>query len=170
MGVNLAAFNTMKPFALNMTLVSTLMGEQKASYEGTFVQMASEQKKEILGLETVQDQFDAVNTQTLDEQADEIVEFIQERDESKELFDRMLKLYLEGNPDKIYLMTQEFYDGDKEVIENMLDKRNKNWIPVLKEQFAAGPRFVGVGAAHLGGENGVINLLRKEGYTLNPIN
>ncbi len=169
LGMNLAAFNTMKPFAINAMLLPTFMGKQIASYEATFIQMAGAQKKEILGLESVQDQFDAINAQTLEEQADEIVEYIQESDEMQKLFDKMLELYLEGNPDKIYKMTQEYYDGDQEMITSMLDNRNKSWIPVLNEQFAAGSRFVGVGAAHLGGENGVINLLRNEGYKVIPL-
>jgi uncharacterized protein len=51
----------------------------------------------------------------------------------------------------------------------MLDNRNKNWIPKIIE-FAKEQRvFFGFGAGHLPGENGVINLLRKEGYTVKAV-
>ena len=53
--------------------------------------------------------------------------------------------------------------------DKMLDNRNKNWIPKIIE-FAKEQRvFFGVGAGHLPGENGVINLLRKEGYTVKAV-
>ncbi|RZL39279.1 MAG: TraB/GumN family protein, partial [Pedobacter sp.] len=47
-----------------------------------------------------------------------------------------------------------------------LVNRNKKWIPVISTTSREKPTFFGVGAAHLIGENGVINLLRKSGFTV----
>ena len=170
LGMNLMAFNTMKPFIINTMLVQSFFGKELASYEETFIMMAGEQGKEILGLETVAEQFAAVDAQSYEDQADDIVEFIEESEETQKLFNKMLELYLEGDADKLYTMTREFYDGDDNMVKSMLDQRNANWIPVLEKQMAQGSRFVGVGAAHLGGENGVIQLLRDAGYKVTPVN
>ena len=51
----------------------------------------------------------------------------------------------------------------------MLQNRNQNWIPVMATEMKKAPTFFAVGAAHLGGINGVINLLRKRGYLVKPI-
>ena len=51
----------------------------------------------------------------------------------------------------------------------MVDERNANWIPVIEKNIAVTPSFIGVGAGHLGGKNGVISLLRARGYKLTPI-
>lgn len=53
--------------------------------------------------------------------------------------------------------------------EEMLDNRNKKWIPQIIEMSKEAPTFYAVGAGHLGGETGVIRLLRKEGFKVTPV-
>ena len=57
----------------------------------------------------------------------------------------------------------------KEYEDVLLVKRNKNWIPKIGEMATAKSTFFAVGAGHLPGKNGVINLLKAAGYTLTPI-
>ena len=47
--------------------------------------------------------------------------------------------------------------------------RNRAWIPVLTEAAAKGPVFAAFGALHLSGQDGVLNLLQKEGFTLEEL-
>ena len=54
-------------------------------------------------------------------------------------------------------------------MEKLLDERNAKWIPVIEKNIALTPSFIAVGAGHLGGKKGVLNLLRKKGYKLTPI-
>ncbi len=51
----------------------------------------------------------------------------------------------------------------------LLTNRNKNWIPVITREARAMPSFFAFGAGHLGGKDGVINLLRKKGFKVTPI-
>jgi uncharacterized protein YbaP (TraB family) len=51
----------------------------------------------------------------------------------------------------------------------LLYGRNRKWVKSLAGLFPDKSLLVAVGAAHLPGEGGVINLLRKQGYTLNPV-
>ena len=51
----------------------------------------------------------------------------------------------------------------------LLDKRNINWVGQLKKIMKKESVVVAVGAGHLVGEKGLIELLRKEGYTVRPI-
>ncbi len=64
-------------------------------------------------------------------------------------------------------------DDDDEISDYsdlLLTNRNKKWIPEIIEQAKLKPTFFAVGAAHLGNDVGVINLLRKQGYTVTPVN
>ena len=62
---------------------------------------------------------------------------------------------------------KEFGDiGDNDIL---LNNRNRNWVKQLKTIMKKESVFVAVGAGHLVGESGVIALLKKEGYTLTPI-
>ncbi len=51
----------------------------------------------------------------------------------------------------------------------LLDNRNRNWVGQLKTIMKQAAVFVAVGAGHLPGKTGLIALLRKEGYTLRPV-
>lgn len=53
--------------------------------------------------------------------------------------------------------------------ELLMAARNRAWIPVLTEAAAQGPVFAAFGALHLSGENGVLNLLQSEGFTLEEL-
>ena len=53
--------------------------------------------------------------------------------------------------------------------ENLLVKRNKNWIPKIEQLIQQKTCFIAVGAGHLAGENGILELLRKQGFTVEPI-
>jgi uncharacterized protein YbaP (TraB family) len=56
--------------------------------------------------------------------------------------------------------------------ELLLTKRNKNWIPMIRDAMEAeggGSLLFAVGAGHLGGEQGVIALLRGAGLTVEPV-
>jgi uncharacterized protein YbaP (TraB family) len=53
--------------------------------------------------------------------------------------------------------------------DQLLNNRNKNWIDRITKIAQEKPTFFGVGAAHLGGEMGVIYLLRKNGFKVEPV-
>lgn len=50
--------------------------------------------------------------------------------------------------------------------EALVNARNRAWIPVIEAAAAQGPLFVGFGALHLAGDQGVLNLLAQNGWTL----
>ncbi len=66
--------------------------------------------------------------------------------------------------------SREDVDADFARMEELLmNSRNRMWIPVLTEAAAEGPVFAAFGALHLSGEEGVLNLLQAEGFTLEEL-
>jgi len=47
--------------------------------------------------------------------------------------------------------------------------RNAYWIPIIEEHASRCACLIAVGCRHLPGQGGVINLLRKKGYTVTPV-
>lgn len=75
------------------------------------------------------------------------------------------------NEFSIWLAERQNLDFDprafnESFMKNLLDGRNQNWMPALMQHLNGGKAFVGVGALHLPGEAGLIELLRAEGYTV----
>lgn len=133
-------------------------------YEVEFMQQAMANKKEILGLEKVEAQVTGFSESYTNE---EFIEQLKYYDTS--YFDEMVAIYKEENLNGLYEMVidEKFMDADAKTI--MLDNRNKNWVLLMPELMKVQPVFFAVGAGHLPGENGVINLLRNAGYSVKPV-
>ena len=66
--------------------------------------------------------------------------------------------------------TPEQVDAEMAVLEELLmNSRNRAWIPVIEKAAAQGPVVVAFGALHLSGEEGVLNLLQRNGWTVTPL-
>jgi len=139
------------------------------SYEMEFMKMAQETEKPIDGLETAEFQMSMISDSIpYDVQARMLVESIQVEDQGADQFEEMVKLYKAQDIEAM----QSMMDAEESLSEYgdlLLVQRNRNWIPVMSGMMTEQPTFFAVGAGHLGGEEGVIALLREAGYTLRPL-
>ncbi len=149
---------------------SLMGGGDMMSYEMEFMAMAEEQEKETGGLETAAYQMSMFDSIPYKAQADMLVESIKTADEDDgvDQLQEMVDMY--KNQD-INAMVR-LMEGDEDLGEFgdlLLNNRNKNWIPVMGEMMREQVTFFAVGAGHLGGKEGVINLLRDEGYEVKSL-
>jgi len=69
--------------------------------------------------------------------------------------------------ERAHMREAGYSDAELDAFENeMVYSRNASWIPQLDDLFTTGGAFVAVGAAHLRGPRGVVELLRAKGYTI----
>jgi uncharacterized protein len=81
---------------------------------------------------------------------------------------KLLDLYQKQNMRRLDSLT--FYGRSfNKLTDIMLTNRNIKWVPKLEKSIGNESTFIAVGCAHLIGENGLINLLVKSGYTMRPI-
>lgn len=169
LGMGFAQFNRFKPVYLSSTVMSSFVGKQIASFEMTFVSMAKEAGKELKGLETAGEQLAIFDSISYEEQLDDLVEMLEDPVEAKSLFSNLVKKYKSENIDSLYNYTLSYFDNDQEMIDKLLLNRNKNWAEKIPKISREKKVLYAVGAGHLGGERGVIQLLRDKGYTLTPV-
>jgi uncharacterized protein YbaP (TraB family) len=98
----------------------------------------------------------------------DLMEMVNEEEKMAGFYDRMISTYRNEDLNALYNLTLEDAASKKEV-EMLLTKRNREWISRIESLSAEVPTFYGVGAAHLGGEDGLVNLLRREGYEVTPL-
>lgn len=126
--------------------------------------------KNVGSLETMEQQMNILFGGSLKEQAKSLVILMDHFDQLDYFVQIMNDAYMAQDLDKLLsLMTDEKYGANKEELERILYARNKNWDAQLKEILPKNePIFIVVGAGHLPGEDGIIKLLRKQGYTVEP--
>ena len=171
LGNGLGQLGGLQPIALLSAMYITLMKCQPASYDLTFAELAGKGGKEVLGLETIQEQLAVLGKVPIEQQLEGLVEMARRPDEAgKELSD-LIAAYKAQDLDLLMkLMRESKFDSDTKGFEDeILDKRNQNWIPIIEKAAHDRSTFFAFGAAHLAGEKGVVNLLRAKGYTVKPL-
>lgn len=168
-GLPLTMFNNFKPFmALSLVTLSTITCADKIQPETELVKIAKEHQLPILGLETIDDQINAINKEPLDSQLNDLKRILNNFDSVKTIMADLTAVYKKRNVDSLYaFMKAAGTDGQFE--QDLLIERNQRWIPVMEKAMKEKASFFAVGAGHLGGPEGVLNLLRKRGYRVTPV-
>ncbi|NIJ55374.1 TraB/GumN family protein [Dyadobacter arcticus] len=168
-GMGIQMFEQAKPFVLMGPLFNAVLSCQPQSYEMSLVELAAKQKSEVIGIETLDEQMAIFDSIPYKDQAKMILTMIDNLPAARKEFKELVNLYKAQKVNELYNLTMksEFgMDGNEEI---MLFARNKKWISRIQKIMSEKPTFFAVGAAHLGGEKGVIALLRKEGYQVRAV-
>lgn len=167
---SLKTFQKMKPSFLEAFLYPKMMPcKNMSGVEQELLKIAAKDKKEIKGFETIAFQASVFDSIPYDVQAKSLLKTIDSIDTYKVEFDKMVKLYKAQQIDQLEAMLKDETFGIKDGLDVLLDKRNLNWVEQLKTILPNNNIFMAVGAGHLVGKKGLIELLRKEGYQLRPI-
>lgn len=178
LGLPLMMFDRIKPMFTSMMTQMDMSGGNpmtddggSTGYEMEFMSMAQEREMEMAGLETMEFQMSMFDSIPYEAQAQMLVDGIKAEAEGSEQaneMDIMIKAYKEQNLNALDAYINSAEGGMGDFTDLLLVRRNQNWIPEMAKQMAEKPTFFAVGAGHLAGEQGVIQLLRDAGYTLSP--
>lgn len=173
-GIPMFMLERMKPMFLTVFAYGDFDpdGLQKGSvksYEMELYEMAKNAGKATAGLESVDYQIGLFDKIPYEAQAKMLVEAIRTSNVNDDSFKRMTQMYVSQNVEEMVSMISEEGSEISGFEDDLLHQRNKNWIPLIKEAVMQQPSFFAVGAGHLAGKEGVIHLLRKEGYDVRPV-
>lgn len=177
---DVAMFGKYKPAVLTQQLTLTLcmkhLGginpqEQLDTY---FQQQAIQSGKKVGGLESIQSQMDILfKDPTLQRQANLLYCLVSDIDKAIDQTKRLNNAYKAQNLDDMLKLFEErdgtSCDPKPGELEALLDNRNKAWIEKMPAIMTEAPTLFVVGAGHLPGTNGVLNLLKEKGYTVEPM-
>lgn len=168
--MSISFMNKMKPMMLEALMYPKLMPcKNMSGIEQELMAMAMKDKKEIKGFETIEFQASVFDSIPYTVQAKELLKNIDSMASYKIFFDSMLYIYKSQQLERIGGMMNDTSFGAAEDQDILLNKRNRNWVKQLETILPKKSIFIAVGAGHLPGENGVLELLRKNGYTVKPV-
>ena len=177
LGVGLQNLGILKPFMISMTY--TVMFYQRMfpdnnpneSMDIWFQQQAVGREIPVLGLETIQDQIEALNFGSLRSQAADLLCGMRNAEHSIATIIRMNQRYRTADLRGLLEMLREEspcpINAEQEIALN--DARNKRWLEKLPAIIADKPSFIAVGALHLPGEAGILIGLEKAGFTVEAV-
>ncbi len=156
-------------------LISALIEEQNMNCQATDGMELSIMKevhptgKPIRGLETMEFQAGLFDSIPYVKQAKELVDYIDSAEQYKKMNLDLAGVYKEQDLDKIDELSRKDDPAMDGYMDLLLYDRNRKWARNLDTLLPGKSLLIAVGAAHLPGKDGLIDLLRKEGYELTPI-
>jgi uncharacterized protein YbaP (TraB family) len=170
---------TMLPFSMMQHLkpyfITALISEskfpcvEKDGMEQVIMKLAKKQSKPIRGLETVKFQASVFDSIPYKRQAADLVKLIDSSSTATDSSDQELAdVYRRQDINKM----QDLTAGEENMadyLDLLLYNRNRDWASRMPAIMRNGPSLFAVGAGHLGGEKGVIRLLRAAGFTVRSV-
>ena len=134
--------------------------------EMELLKIAQEKDLKTAGLETALEQLEIAQKVFTGK---EILRQLKSADAYKVAFGKMVEAYSSENLHELAMLVADERFMSKKAFKVLVINRNKRWakaIPLLTESQSA---FIAVGAGHLPGEQGLLQLLVEKGYTVNPV-
>ena len=176
MGVKLSQMKSLKPSAISTQMQAMQALKYFPNFDATNLidvavqQRANDAGRPSVGLESVQEQIDLLFNGPLTEQAKGLVESCKQDEFFQVQSAALVDAYMSQDLDKIQtVMTDATMGGSEEAMEALIYNRNRLWAAKLVEMMPERACLVCVGAGHLPGDQGLIQLLRNEGFTVEPV-
>ena len=167
--MSLSFFDNMKPAFLQAFFYPKMMScKQSGSLEENIMGQAKKANKQIKGLETIAQQSAMLDVIPYQEQAKALMELIDDFQTQKINFEQLLNCYKNQNASELEKLIETDPEFKNQKAE-LLDNRNTNWVNQFQQIMPQSSLFVAVGAGHLFGKQGLIQLLREKGFQLKPI-
>jgi uncharacterized protein len=145
--------------------------DDAVAIEQVVMEEAADNKKKISGLETIKYQAGILDSIPYKMQAAQLLAFIDsaEAGAQNNEMEALMDAYKAQDLSKLEDLMIKTEPGMLKYYDILLFNRNRNWVAKVKELLPKKSMVIAVGAGHLPGENGVINLLKKEGYQVTPV-
>ena len=176
MGVKLSQMKSLKPSAISTQMQAMQALKYFPNFDATNLidvavqTRANDAGRPSVGLESVQEQIDLLFNGPLTEQAKGLVESCKQDEFFQVQSAALVDAYMSQNLDKIFtVMTDATMGGSEEAMDALIYNRNRAWTAKLVEMMPERACLVCVGAGHLPGDQGLLQLLRERGFTVEPV-
>ena len=142
--------------------------------DNAFQKYAQEKQKPVIGFETLDFQINTLfKGKTLERQKELLLCMVDNPKYNEQMLDEMAKAYFSFNINKLQELMDEKEnnqcDSTPEEKDELLGKRNRDWLTKMPAIMSAKSTLFHVGAGHLPGDNGVLKLLSDAGYTVEAV-
>ncbi len=171
LGVPQRRLSRMRPWLAAVTLVSLeirRMGlDSELGMEMHFAGRAVERDMPIVELETLVEQLSALSNLSPAAEAAFLKQSLTTPDEFAATVNNIVDSWLAGDADAMETVLDDSYDGAEEIYDAVMRARNKRWLPAIERMLTTDQvHFVAVGALHMVGEDGLVKLLERRGYSV----
>jgi len=173
LGVNLKMMDKFKPSMAIIALTFQSLQKLGVTSEGVdahFTKQAQKDEKPMLFLETFDEQLAFIESMGKGNEDEFVLYSIEDMKNNEAEFVHLIEDWKTGKQELMLKQLNDFQLNYPDIYKTLLVERNNNWMSRL-EDYLKTPEveFVIVGAMHLMGSEGVLNLLKEKGYTVSQL-
>jgi uncharacterized protein len=170
-GITEQELKFVKPWYLQGKVSKLQLGQPKEIMDFYFVRIARENDMEAYALEGIDQSLDSITRVPIEEQVSRLLSMMENPGKENEKLRKGHSAYRSMD-----LAGLEEFALDKEDMElfpesyfELFERRNNDWLTKIEEYLASEKCFIAVGCGHMLGEKGLINMLRADGYIIEPM-
>jgi uncharacterized protein len=174
LGIDVRPLNPFKPWFVALTLSALKL--QKLGLDPNYgvdrylAERAKKSGKPISGLETFEFQIGLFDRLSPREQQLMLRETLEEMDLLEKSADRIVQAWAKGDTVSLEESLLAGMREYPELFQKLIVERNRRWLPQIERMLKQGESpLIAVGAAHLVGKDGIIELLKQQGYTVEQL-
>jgi uncharacterized protein YbaP (TraB family) len=171
-GLPLAGLEKYKPWAVSLIL-SLPKSNAGLPLDLVLHQRAAAQHKPVDGLETPQEQIAVFDDLSATDQRALLEATLREEPHADERLEALVRAYLARDLGRLRALAAEYDASDPQlhatVMRRLLTERNRRMVERMQTRLRAGNAFIAVGVAHLPGRDGILELLRRQGYRVSAV-
>ena len=156
-------YYNLKPVFISTMVLKDLVGPAIAADQWVG-DLAKKHGIELGSLESIYDQIGFIDSIPMKTQLEWLLEL--NSDMEKE-YRNMLRIYQKGDLDSLLLISQ--MDPNSKADSELRAMRNRNWIDRIENHLTEGKTLFAVGALHLPGTDGVLELLKAQGFEVRVV-
>jgi uncharacterized protein len=171
LGVDIRALSPLKPWVVALTMTSLQL--QKLGFDANsgvdryLAERAMKSGKAMAGLETVEFQIGLIDQLSEKDQESMLRQSLKEMDLLDGGLDQIVRSWSTGNVSSLEALLLSGMREYPAVHQKIIVDRNRRWVPQIEKMIKQGEStLIVVGAGHLVGKDGVIELLKARGYTV----
>lgn len=166
--MNSQAVSILKPWAAFLTM--SYPPQTGIVLDLVLLQRAQDKEMALFALETLDEQLDIFSGLAMDDQVNLLKDTVCHYDLVIEGFDEMKRLYLQRDLKGLFIYNQKYSVPGDDIYDKLMDRlltqRNYAMAERMQAQLRQGAAFIAIGAMHLPGNEGVLNLLHRKGYNI----
>jgi len=171
LGLDIAAFKQLKPWFFAMTIALTKLQalgfNARHGIDMYFFSKASRAGKQVLGLETFEQQLEMFDTLSSIDPDELVLQTIKELDIMEKEMDKIIRAWSTGDLQTLEAVMLKSFNEHPAVYETLITERNKKWLAHIESLLTQKDNhMIVVGAAHLAGRDGLVELLTNKGYSV----
>jgi uncharacterized protein len=174
LGIDLRPLSPLKPWAVGLTMMALKL--QKLGFDSRYgidrylANRAKDNNMPAEGLETLESQIGLLDQFSRREQESMLHQTLKELEQLDQSVEGIVQSWVMGDVKSVEKLLLEGMRKHPKVYQKIIVERNQRWLPQIKRLLVQGDKvMVVVGAAHLVGPDGIIELLKGQGYTVEQL-